>query len=242
MGWGHEYRCQKCGKNGEIYCDSGMEYEQECKETYQAAQCGRMGSDWEICVKQNPLGAFDCKREVYKCACCGFWKNDSRKNYYISGQREAWYCVNGCKTNRYLDDKVFFADLFTIINRVICRPEFLIRTEGECSVYSPSIKVQRDERTLSDLLQKDKVSFQSAKKALFNILSEKFDCCTLDRTADVTDALIAYMGGIEQINSVDVDLFKVIIEEILVDKDGEITVRFVNDAVIGKDKEVMTNE
>ena len=83
MGWGHEYRCPKCGKNGEIYCDSGMEYEQECKETYQAAQCGRMGSDWEICVKQNPLGAFDCKMEVYKCACCGFWKNDSRKNYYI---------------------------------------------------------------------------------------------------------------------------------------------------------------
>ena len=83
MGWGHEYRCKKCGRNGEIYCDSGMEYEQNCAEVYQNALKGSLGTDWENCVKENPLGAFDCKMEIYKCTACNFWKNDSRKNYYI---------------------------------------------------------------------------------------------------------------------------------------------------------------
>ena len=206
------------------------------EEIYQMANAVRLEKGGE---RQKDSPEIRYLKYHTKCTQCG--ARVTRKNHY-SGQREAWYCVNGCKTNRYLDDKAFFADIYAIINRVIHRPELLICTEGEGSIYSPSIKVQRDERTLSDLLQKDKVSFQSAKKALFDILSEKFDCCTLDRTADVTDALIAHIGDIEQIDSVDVDLFKVIIEEILINKNGEVTVRFVNDAVIGKDKGVMTNE
>lgn len=174
-----------------------------------------------------------------KCTQCS--GRVTRKSHY-SREREAWNCVNGCKTPRYLDDKEFLSDIFEIVNRVIDKPELLILPFSEDLSYAPSIKVQRDERTLGDLLQKEKLTFQAAKKVLFDILGEKFNCCTLDRSGAVSETLIEYVRNLAPIDSVDVDLFKVILEEILVDERGEIALRFVNGAVIRKDKRGMDNE
>lgn len=84
MGWGHNFKCNNCGKIGDIYYGSGMEYPEDCEAVYEKAQNGEFGDDWKSCVTDNPYGAFDCTLEVYKCTKCNFWKNDSRKNYYIS--------------------------------------------------------------------------------------------------------------------------------------------------------------
>ena len=84
MGIGHSFKCYNCGKTGDIYCDSGMGYPDDCEEVYEKARNGELGDDWKSCVTENPYGAFDCTLEVYKCSKCGFWKNDSRKDYYIS--------------------------------------------------------------------------------------------------------------------------------------------------------------
>ena len=84
MGIGHSFRCCNCGKSGDIYCDIGMEYPEDCEEVYEKTKNGEFGDVWKSCVTENPYGAFDCTLEVYKCSRCGFWANDSRKNYYIS--------------------------------------------------------------------------------------------------------------------------------------------------------------
>ena len=104
-----------------------------------------------------------------KCTQCG--SIVSRRNHY-GREREAWNCVNGCETARYLNDKIFLSDVLEIVNRVIENPELLIHPHYEKKGYSPSLKVQRDERTLSDMLQNDKVTFQSAKKVYYDILGE----------------------------------------------------------------------
>ena len=84
MGIGHSIKCYNCGKAGDIYCDLGMGYPEDCEEVYEKAKNGELGDTWKSCVTEYPFGAFDCILEVYKCVKCGFWKNDSRKNYYIS--------------------------------------------------------------------------------------------------------------------------------------------------------------
>ena len=83
MGWGHSYKCQNCDKSGDIYCDYGMAYPQDCEEVYEDAKNGRYGDAWRACIEKHPNGAFDCALEIYKCTACGFWKNDSRKNYFV---------------------------------------------------------------------------------------------------------------------------------------------------------------
>lgn len=168
-----------------------------------------------------------------KCTRCG--GRISRKSHY-SREREAWNCVNGCKTSRYLDDKAFLSDILTIINSVINNPNLLLQPHSTDETYTPSIKVQRDERTLSDLLQKENVTFLSAKKLYFDVLGEQFDLCAIDKSYAVTDALIDHLGECAPVDDIDSELFKVIIDEIFVDEEGRISIRFVNDVVISTDE------
>ena len=94
------------------------------------------------------------------------------------------------------------------------------------------IKVQRDEKTLNNIFSQDALNFQSSKKALLNLIEEQFECCTLDRSYAVTDALLAYLDECKPIDKIDVELFKIILSEIQVDENGEIAIRFSNDAVV----------
>jgi len=174
-----------------------------------------------------------------KCLQCG--GRVTRKSHY-SGKREAWHCVNGCKNPRYIDDKFFLSSIISIVNRVIGNPEELLLPHSENDMYIPSIKVQRDERTLSDLIQKDNMTFASAKKLFFDVIGEQFDLCQIDKSYAVTDVLIEYLNEHEPIKDVVPELFKVIVEQILIDKDGNVSICFVNGAVIKTNERGVADE
>lgn len=164
-----------------------------------------------------------------RCAQCG--GRCTRHNHY-SGTRERWLCTHGCKTVIYIDDKVFFGEIISTVNTAIINPELLIVPHKQDVLYKPTIQVQRDERTLNGILSQEELNFQVVKKAFFDLLCEQFDCCEMDKSGAVTDALIEYMKGREQISTIDVPLFKVILSEIQIDAKGKISLRFANDAVI----------
>lgn len=168
-----------------------------------------------------------------RCMQCG--GRYTRRNHY-SGQRERWYCVNGCKTPKYLDDNAFFGEIIDIVNAVTANPELLITARREDKLYQPTIQVQRNERTMNNILSQEALNFQTAKKALFDLLSEQFDCCEMERSGAVTDALIEYMKGCKPIDAIDVALFKVILSGIQVDESGTVALRFTNDAVISAER------
>lgn len=196
------------------------------KETYKKANELRLGKGGD---REKDTPEIRYLKFHTKCTQCD--GRISRRRHY-SRAREAWNCVNGCKTSRYLDDKAFLSDILSIVNSVFDNPKLLIQSHSEEEMYIPSIKVQRDERTLSALLQKDNFTFLSAKKMYFDILGEQFDFCKIDKSYAVTDALIDFASECDSITDVDPDLFKIIIDEILVDEAGSVSIRFVNDAVI----------
>lgn len=66
----------------------------------------------------------------------------------------------------------FLSDIVSIINRVIDNPTLLLQPHSEEEQYISSIKVQRDERTLNDLMQRDNMTFVSARKMYFDVLAE----------------------------------------------------------------------
>lgn len=206
------------------------------RETYQKANALRLekGGSRE---KDSP--EIHYLKYHTKCIQCG--ARISRKSHY-SKNREAWNCINGCKKERYLDDKTLMTDIINIINKVIENPSLLIVPHCSDSMYTPSIKVQRDERTLNELLQKEKVTFHSARKLYFDVLSEQFDCCRTDKSCAVTDALVAFISECDPVDAIDPDLFKVILTETLVDEKGNIALRFTNDAVITTDERNMEDE
>ena len=82
------------------------------------------------------------------------------------------------------------------------------------------------------MLQKDNMTFQTVKKMFFDIVSEQFDCCQIDKSGAITDALISYVSECEPVSKITPELFKVILSEITIDEQGRVAVRFVNDVVI----------
>lgn len=168
-----------------------------------------------------------------RCTQCG--ERVTRIVHY-SRAHEAWKCVKGCKISRYLDDGILESELLEIINQVISNPQLLITAKSGEENYCPSLKIQRDERTLNDLMQKDNLTFQSAKKVLFDILQEKFECCSLDKSGAVTEALISYVGELQPLGEVDIKLLNVLVDRILIRDDGQIAVRFINGAEVGKNE------
>ena len=74
------------------------------------------------------------------------------------------------------------------------------------------------------------------------IVTEKFECCKPDNSGVVTEALISYMENYGPIETVDLTLFKTILDKILVDESGEIALKFINGAVLKKDMEGACDE
>lgn len=85
---------------------------------------------------------------------------------------------------------------------------------------------------MNGILSQEALNYQTVKKALFDLLTEQFDCCDMDRSEAVTDVLIEYLKDCEPIDSINVPLFKMILSEIQIDEKGAVILRFANDAVI----------
>ena len=66
--------------------------------------------------------------------------------------------------------------------------------------------------------------------------------CKIDRSYAVTDALVEYVAECEPIDDVSTDLFRVIVDEILVDDAGRVSIKFANDAVIKTDERGVDDE
>lgn len=84
MGTGHSYKC-KCRKtNKHINVGIGMMYPRVCDSIRQSALDGAYGEQWKRFLKENPNGAFDGERMVYKCSACDYWELSYKKDYYMT--------------------------------------------------------------------------------------------------------------------------------------------------------------
>ena len=71
-----------------------------------------------------------------RCGECG--RRFSRRRHY-SGQRENWACVNGCKTDVYIDDALLYEKLLAVLNRVIDTPKLLESDTVNESYFEPML-------------------------------------------------------------------------------------------------------
>lgn len=196
------------------------------RKTFNKAKDLRLGKDGD---REKDSEEIRYLKYHTRCTQCG--GRFTRRSKY-SRQRERWLCTNGCKTAKYLDDNAFFGEIIIAVNAVIANPELLIIPHREDKLYHPTIQVQRNERTMNGILSQEALNFQTVKKALFDLLTEQFDCCDMDLSVAVTDVLIEYLKDCKPIDAIDVPLFKMILSEIQIDEKGAVMLRFANDAVI----------
>ncbi|MCM1529700.1 MAG: recombinase family protein [Alistipes sp.] len=140
-----------------------------------------------------------------------------------------WDCRNpDCYKLEYrLTDQMIIGAVLTVMNTVIINPN-LIESSSEISVYSPTADVIRKQNEISQMTDSPQVDFDRVKSEIFRLAEMKYDCCTYDDNPQKTAQLLSLLEKHEQLNSLDIGLFKSCVNRIWISHFCTIEVEFIN--------------
>lgn len=166
------------------------------------------------------------------CGQCG-GRFTRRRNW--SKTREKWYCTCGCKNTVYIDDKLFYSQIHSIISRVIAEPALLNMLSQENSLCALTPEVMRADKEIDRMTERKNIDFLPVKKAIFSNVSDKFDCCTLDRAKAFSNVLMQYYEEQTASGTINIKVLEDTVDKITVDENGIVSVEFLNGCRISKE-------
>lgn len=140
-----------------------------------------------------------------------------------------WDCRNpDCFRFEYqLTDQMIIGAILTVLNTVIANPS-LIENSGEISVYSPTADVIRKQNEINQMTDSSQVDFERVKSEIFKLTEMKYECCTYDENPHKTAQIRSLLENYEQLNSLNIDLFKACISRIWISHFCTVEVEFIN--------------
>lgn len=142
---------------------------------------------------------------------------------------EKWDCRNpGCYKLEYrLTDQMIIGAVLTVLNAAIANPN-LIENSGKISVYFPTADVIRKQNEISQMTDSAQIDFNRVKSEIFKLAEMKYNCCTYNDSPQKTAHLRSLLESHEQLNSLDIGLFKACISRIWISHFCTIEVEFIN--------------
>lgn len=164
-------------------------------------------------------------RKVTYCAECGeklFRKTNGKG-------REYWNCGNpDCFKYEYrLTDQMIIGAVLTILNTAIANPS-LLESGGEISVCSPTVDVIRKQNEINQMIDSLQMDFDRVKAEIFKLAEMKYDCCTYNENPQKTDEIKALLENHEQLNTLDIGLFKACVSRIWISHFCTVEVELIN--------------
>ena len=140
-----------------------------------------------------------------------------------------WDCRNpDCFRFEYqLTDQMIIGAVLTVLNTVIANPN-LIKSSSEISTYSSTADVIRKQNEISQMTDSAQVDFDRIKSEIFKLAEMKYNCCTYDESPQKTAEICSLLEDHEQLNSLDIGLFKACISRIWISHFCTVEVEFVN--------------
>lgn len=175
------------------------------------------------------------KQSIY-CSSCG--KRYRRIGKYTN--REKWICDSKCKCKVFMDDNHLYSGIISIFNTVISNPELLKFESNKNELYNPSLEVRRQENEIRYMMDQSGLQFQPIKKLILTCASDKFDCCEED-FSNVTEALIEYFSVLDKAETLNYELLSDTVQKIIINTDGSITIRFINNKEINSERGEVKN-
>ena len=142
---------------------------------------------------------------------------------------EHWDCRNpDCYKLEYrLTDQMIIGAILTVLNSAIANPS-LLESGGEISTYSPTVDIARQQNEINQMTDSPQVDFDRVKSEIFKLAEMKYDCCSYNESPQKTDELKELLKGHEQLNMLDIDLFKACVSRIWISHFCTIEVEFIN--------------
>ena len=146
-----------------------------------------------------------------------------------SSRYEKWDCRNPeCYRFEYqLTDQMIIGVVLTVLNAAIANPN-LIENNGEISTYSPTADIIRKQNEINQMLDSAQVDFDRIKSELYRLAEMKYECCAYDDNPQKTAQLRSLLDDHEQLNSLDIGLFKACISRIWISHFCTIEVELIN--------------
>lgn len=141
---------------------------------------------------------------------------------------EHWDCRNtDCYRFEYrLTDQMIISAVLNVLNSAIANPS-LLDMGGEISKYSPNAEVIRQQNEISRMTDSPQVDFEGVKAQMFMLAEMKYNCCTYDESPQKTQLLKAKLDC-EQLNTLDIGLFKSCVSKIWISHFCTIEAEFIN--------------
>lgn len=148
-------------------------------------------------------------------------------------RHEKWDCRNpDCYRLEYqLTDQMIIGAVLTVLNTAIANPS-LIESSGEINVYSPAANIVRQQNEINQMMDSARPDFDRIKSELFKLVEMKYDCCTYNDNPQKTAKIKALLEDHEQLNTLDIGLFKSCINRVLISHFCTIDVEFINGVTI----------
>ena len=164
-------------------------------------------------------------RKVTYCAECGekvFRKTNGKG-------REYWNCENpDCFKFEYrMTDQMIMGAVITVLNSAAENPS-LIECGGEVSTYSPTSDIVSQQNEINRMTDVSQINFERIKSEIFKLAEMKYDCCTYSDSPQKTEKIKAVLKDHEQLNTLDIGLFKACISRIWISHFCTIEVEFIN--------------
>ena len=153
---------------------------------------------------------------------------------------EKWDCRNpDCYKLEYrLTDQMIIGTVLNVLNSAIANPS-LLESGGEISTYSPTADIVRKQNEINQMTDSPQVDFDKVKAEIFKLAEMKYDCCTYNDSPQKTDKIKELLKNHEQLNSLDIGLFKACVSRIWISHFCTIEVEFINGVKIKNTTERM---
>lgn len=192
------------------------------KDIFRQANEKRVRKATTLCVISDDLQEI---RKVTYCAECGHRLSRIGGN----SKYEKWDCRNpDCFRFEYkLTDQMIIGAVLTVLNSVIANPS-LLESGGEVSTYSPTADVLRQQKEINHMIDSVQLDFDRVKSEIFKLAEMKYNCCTYSDNLQKTAEIKAIFKNHEQLNTLDIGLFKACVSRIWISHFCTIEVELIN--------------
>jgi hypothetical protein len=94
------------------------------------------------------------------------------------------------------------------------------------------MEVIRQNKEIERVKEQTGVEFGVLSKMILKCVEQKYECCPLDRSRAMTEALMDKYRNLPIITDLDITLIRETVQKIAVNRDGTLTVTFINHAEV----------
>ena len=191
-------------------------------ETFRLANEKRVRKATTLCVISEDLQ--EIRKHTY-CSECGHRLSRIGGN----SKYEHWDCRNpDCYRLEYrLTDQMIIGAVLNVLNSAIANPS-LLESGGEISAYAPTADIVRQQNEINRMTDSGHIDFDRVKAEIFRLAEMKYDCCSYNDSPQKTEELIALLQNNEQLNTLDIGLFKSCVGKIWISHFCTIEVELIN--------------